>query len=110
MLGTKRMRKLTTVSLPVEQRCLFALLSLLPVVGSAGLYTAPSNPTFNLGPESARMTGVKTRAVTAGVGGLITDFKWDTSSSGGAGGSDGGNSGVRTGFQLPTHISSKPDI
>jgi long-chain fatty acid transport protein len=76
----------------------------LPQLGLAGLYTAPMNPTDNTGPESAwanpaGMSGLKTSAVTVGVGGLIPNYKWDTTVNE-AGGDNGGNSG--SGDVLPS--------
>ena len=79
---------------------MLALLSALPQVSQAGLYTNPLNPTYNVGPESAvmnpaGMTGVKSFAATMGVGGVIPVAKFKTDVAG-AGGDDGGNSGVNS--------------
>ncbi len=87
-----------------------ALLSVLPRVGQAGLYTSPFNPTYNVGPESAwmnpaGMTGVKSVAVTAGVGGVIPVWNFDTKIAE-AGGGDGGNSGVAS--VIPTFFVVTP--
>lgn len=82
----------------------FMVILALPQLGLAGLYTAPMNPTDNTGPESAwanpaGMSGLKTRAVTVGVGGLIPNYKWETTVDE-AGGDNGGNSG--SGDVLPS--------
>ncbi|MBW1788675.1 MAG: outer membrane protein transport protein [Deltaproteobacteria bacterium] len=75
-----------------------AMLSVLPRVGQAGLYTGAFGPTYNVGPESAwmnpaGMSGVKSVAATIGVGGIIPVAKFETRVSE-AGGDNGGNSGV----------------
>ncbi len=66
---------------------IFTLLGILPRVALAGLYTIPFNPTYNVGAEAAYMnpagmTGVKTYAAAAGVGGLIYDAEIDVAIAG----------------------------
>jgi len=78
----------------------FLVTTGVPGVGQAGLETSPFDPTYNVGPEAAwmnpaGMTGVKTKAFAAGVGGLIPVSEFDPSIAG-AGGGDGGNAGVAT--------------
>lgn len=93
---------------------MLALLSVLPRMGQAGLYTSPMNPTYNVGPESAYMnpagmTGVKSTALTAGVGGVIPVAKFSTEIAG-AGGDDGDDSGVASvlpSFYLVTPIGDR---
>lgn len=68
---------------------------------AGGFNTAPADPVFNFGPESAwmnpaGMTGVKTPAVTAGFGVALPVMKFDPSVAG-AGGDDGGNAGIAGG-------------
>lgn len=88
-----------------------ALLSVLPRVGhAAGLYTAPSNPTYNTGPEAAwmnpaGMTGLKSGAVAAGVAGIFTINRTDVEISE-AGGDDGGNMGTES--VLPSFYLAGP--
>jgi long-chain fatty acid transport protein len=88
-----------------------ALLGVAPPQAAAGgFYTAPANPVYNLGPESAwmnpaGMTGVETTSVTIGVGGAIPIAEFDVSLAG-AGGDDGGNAGVNAFF--PTAFAVKP--
>lgn len=82
----------------------FALLSLLPRVGEAGLQTSPFNPSDNTGADSAwsnpaGMTGLQSVTSSAGVGVLFPVWKFETEVNE-AGGDDGGNSGVNS--VLPT--------
>lgn len=68
---------------------------------AGGFNTAPADPVFNFGPESAwmnpaGMTGVKTPAITVGFGVALPVMKFDPSIAG-AGGDDGGNAGVAGG-------------
>ena len=103
MLATPR----TIRSLPL----LVLLAALFPAqLWAGGFYTAPANPVYNLGPESAwmnpaGMTGVKTATVAASVGGILPVFKFNPSVAQ-AGGTDGGNSGVN-GF-LPNFYAVVP--
>jgi long-chain fatty acid transport protein len=91
-----------------------ALLWLLPNLAEAGLYTSPSGPTDNVGPESAYMnpagmTGVKTTTLSAGVGGVIPVARFSTDIAE-AGGGDGGNSGVASvlpSFYVVTPIADR---
>ena len=93
--------------------CAFGMLvfiSAMPRVALAGLYTSPYNPTFNVGAESAYMnpagmTGVKTYAAVAGVGGLIYDAEIDVDIAG-AGGNDGGSVGVSS--VIPSFFAVAP--
>ena len=88
-----------------------ALLCMAPPQADAGgFYTAPGNPVYNLGPESAwmnpaGMTGVETSAITVGVGGAFPIARFDASLAG-AGGDDGGNAGVDALF--PAVYAVKP--
>jgi long-chain fatty acid transport protein len=91
--------------MPTHRICRFKAIAALALIGVAplhvsagGFYTAPSNPVYNLGPESAwmnpaGMTGVKTTAVSAGVGVALPINEFDTSFAG-TGGDDGNNPGV----------------
>ena len=77
---------------------------------AGGFYTAPANPVYNFGPESAwmnpaGMTGVKTASVAASVGGYLPILRFDPSVAG-AGGDEGGNAGV-DGF-LPSFYAVVP--
>lgn len=102
--------------MPVQQHRFKAYLGVILVIGflpgvvHGGLFTSVSNATYNVGPEAAwfnpaGMTGVKTTAVSAGVGGLIPVYEFDTEIAG-AGGGNGGNSGVAS--VLPTVFAVTP--
>ena len=88
-----------------------ALIFAAPLpVSAGGFYTAPANPVYNLGPEAAwmnpaGMTGVKTTAVTVGLGAALPIAEFDVSFAG-AGGDDGGNAGVNGVF--PAGYAVKP--
>jgi long-chain fatty acid transport protein len=89
---------------------LLALLSTLPRVALAGLFTSPFNPTYNVGAEAAwmnpaGMTSLKTYAASAGVGGLIYDADIDVAIAG-AGGDDGGDVGVSS--VIPSFFAVAP--
>jgi len=65
---------------------------------AGGFNTAPTDPVYNVGPESAwfnpaGMTGVKTPAVAAGVGVAFPLMEFDSTIAA-AGGDDGGNAGL----------------
>jgi hypothetical protein len=73
---------------------LVLLAALSPAQSSAGgFYTAPANPVYNFGPESAwmnpaGMTGIKTATISASVGGFLPISRFDASVAE-AGGDDG---------------------
>ena len=86
------------------------ILSMVPQVSQAGLYTGAFNPTYSMGPESAwmnpaGMTGVKTVTLGLGVAGVIPVANFNTTTAE-AGGDDGGNSGV--GSVLPSFFLVAP--
>jgi long-chain fatty acid transport protein len=82
----------------------------LPGTGHAGLYTSPSNPTDNTGPESAYvnpagMTGLKTTELSVGAAVAVPVVKYETEIAE-AGGDDGGDAGV--GSVLPSFFLVVP--
>ncbi len=88
-----------------------ALIGVAPLhVEAGGFFTAPANPVFNLGPESAwmnpaGMTGVKTDALSVEIGAALPITKFDASFAG-AGGDDGGNAGVNGVFPAAYAVKS----
>jgi long-chain fatty acid transport protein len=82
---------------------MFALLSLFPRVGQAGLYTSPFNPTDTSAGAAwsnpAGMTSLKAFTTSAGVGVMIPVWKFKTEVSE-AGGGDSGQAGLTS--VLPT--------